>query len=297
MKWIGQYTNGNASVSIASDGTRIMETNDDEFDFAFPNSMDIKCTNRCDRNCLWCHENSTPDGLHGNILNEKFIDTLRPYTEVALGGGNILSHPHLEEFLMRLKERQVIANITINYYHFVANIHRLRVLRDSGLIFGLGVSVERYCEEQFINSLKEFPNAVLHVINGIISIHDLAKYYDHDLKLLILGYKCFRRGTDFYDRCRITVDINQMHLKQSLTQVIRGFKVVSFDNLALEQLDVKGLLTEEQWDRFFQGEDGNGNLYLDLVNRKFALSSRHSQTYDMMDSIDDMYAVIKQLAS
>ena len=38
--------------------------------------------------CPFCHEGSTTDGKFGDIMNEKFIDTLHPYQEVALGGGD-----------------------------------------------------------------------------------------------------------------------------------------------------------------------------------------------------------------
>jgi organic radical activating enzyme len=73
-------------------------------------------------NCAYCHEDSTISGKHGDILNPKFIDTLRPYTEIAIGGGNPLSHPVLIEFINILKSRNIIANITVNQVHFEKNI-------------------------------------------------------------------------------------------------------------------------------------------------------------------------------
>lgn len=87
-------------------GTLIRETKDDEFKPAFASNMDIKICNRCDMGCKFCHEGSTPDGKLGDILNEKFVDTLHPYQEVALGGGNVLEHPDLIPFLQKLKERK-----------------------------------------------------------------------------------------------------------------------------------------------------------------------------------------------
>lgn len=87
MKVLGRYKNGNYDVTLLSDGTKIRETEDDEFIPDFAESMDIKLTNHCSLGCPYCHEGSTPEGEHGDILNEKFIDTLHPYQEVALGGG------------------------------------------------------------------------------------------------------------------------------------------------------------------------------------------------------------------
>jgi len=97
MKLLGEYQNGNVHTQIFDDGTKIRETEDDEFRPAFAENMDIKICNRCTNPltggvmCPMCHEGSTPNGKLGDILNEKFIDTLHPYTEAALGGGDIFS--------------------------------------------------------------------------------------------------------------------------------------------------------------------------------------------------------------
>ncbi len=103
MELLEKYRNGNYITTILSDGTRIRETEDDEFIPTFAENMDIKICNCCDMNCKFCHEGSTPDGRLGDIMNEKFVDTLHPYQEVALGGGNVLEHPDLIPFLKKLQ--------------------------------------------------------------------------------------------------------------------------------------------------------------------------------------------------
>ena len=61
--WVS-YQNGNYTVSIDLEtGTKIRENDLDFFDAAFPESMDIKITNRCNMNCPMCHEDSKCDGL------------------------------------------------------------------------------------------------------------------------------------------------------------------------------------------------------------------------------------------
>ena len=45
MKILGSYKNGNFRTAIFEDGTKIRETNDDEFQAAFAENMDIKITN------------------------------------------------------------------------------------------------------------------------------------------------------------------------------------------------------------------------------------------------------------
>ena len=98
MELLGRYKNGNFHVAIFDDGTKIRETNDEEFTPDFAENMDIKICNVCDVLCPFCHEGSTKNGKLGDILNEKFIDTLHPYQEVAIGGGDITSHPDLIPF-------------------------------------------------------------------------------------------------------------------------------------------------------------------------------------------------------
>lgn len=51
------YTNGNHTVRIYSDGTKIKETidpNDDHFTYEFPESFDLKITDYCDAGCTYC---------------------------------------------------------------------------------------------------------------------------------------------------------------------------------------------------------------------------------------------------
>ena len=294
MKVLGSYTNGNYVVTINDDGTKIKETDADFFDAQFPESMDVKITNYCDMGCPMCHEDSSIQGKHGDILNVKFIDSLRPYTEMAIGGGNPLSHPDLIPFLEKLRSKSVIANMTVNQKHFMDNIEEIQRLIDEKLIYGLGVSLRKYSDE-FVNELSKFPNAVIHVINGIVCIDDLRKMYDKNLKLLILGYKIFRRGFDYAIQADMTIDNRQRQLYNELAEITKRFQVVSFDNKALDQLNVRRLLTDEQWNSFYQGDDGSHTMYVDLVKQEFALNSTSDETFELMDSIDEMFAVVKQI--
>ena len=72
------------------------------------------------------------------------------------------------------------------------------------------------------------------------------------------------------------------------------FKVISFDNLALKQLDVKNNLTEEQWKEFYQGDDGTMTMYVDGVKQEFAKTSTSPTRYNLLNNIDDMFKVIKE---
>lgn len=293
MGLLGRYKNGNFVTTILSDGTKIRETKDDEFIPAFAENMDIKICNYCDMGCKFCHEGSTINGKFGNILNEKFIDTLHPYQEVAIGGGDATSHPDLIPFLKKLKEQKVIANMTVNQIHFEKKHELIKKLVDEKLIYGLGVSLVNPTKH-FIELIKRYPNAVIHVINGVLKPSDIKALENNNLKMLILGYKHLRRGNEYFEEEQNDIETKQQWLYENLKDIIQKFKVVSFDNLAIEQLDIKRLLTQEEWDEFYMGDDGKVTYYVDMVERKFAQSSTapFNKRYDLLDSVDDMFEII-----
>lgn len=293
MNLLGVYKNGNFATKIFSDGTKIRETEDDEFIPEFAENMDIKISNYCDMGCKFCHEGSTKNGKHGDVLNQKFIETLHPYQEVALGGGDATSHPDLIPFLHKLKDRKVIVNMTVNQQHFEQKQELIKKLVDEKLIYGLGVSLVNPTDE-FISLIQQYPNAVIHVINGILKPSDVEMLSDKNLKMLILGYKQLRRGGEWYSEDHENIIIKQMWLKENLGGIIERFKVVSFDNLAIDQLEVKRLMSQEEWDEFYMGDDGSMTYYIDMVEQKFARSSTadFNRRYDLLDSVDEMFKKI-----
>lgn len=295
MELLGRYKNGNFHVAIFDDGSKIRETNDDEFVPDFAENMDIKICNVCDVLCPFCHEGSTKNGKLGDILNEKFIDTLHSYQEVAIGGGDVTSHPDLIPFLQKLKEKKVIANITVNQVHFERKQELIKKLVDEKLIYGLGVSLVNPTDH-FLKLTKQYPNAVIHVINGILSESDVEKLQNNDLKMLILGYKHLRRGNEYFEADQTEVENKQRWLYENLESLVDKFKVVSFDNLAIEQLQVKRLLSQEEWDKFYMGDDSEFTYYIDMVERRFAKSSTApmDQRHDLLDSTDDMFNKIRK---
>ena len=195
--WV-RYQNGNYFVSINLDnGTKIRETinpNATEFVADFPESADVKITNRCPYNCAFCHEGSNINGKHSDALHSHVWNTFCPYTEVALGGGSVTGYPDLVPLLERLKSLHLIPNITVRQEEFMSNLPLIRKLTDEKLIYGLGISLSNPNQEDFIKTVKEFPNAVIHVINGIVSLTELRKLANNNLKILILGYKEVRKG-------------------------------------------------------------------------------------------------------
>lgn len=292
-----RYKNGNYVVSInLEDGTKIRENNLDYFEAAFPESADICISQRCDNGCAFCYANCTPDGKKGD-LNAKFFDTLHPWTEIAINLNDV-TDSDLVPFLERMKAQNIIVNGTINQRHFMKHMDTVKMLVDKELIFGLGISLVDP-NADFISTVKQFKNAVIHVINGLITTANLRKLSNHGLKVLFLGYKDVGRGVNYKQDENILAKIHayQTTMYYFIEYVIRDkwFDVIAFDNLAISQLEPQRFMGKEEWNGMFMGDDGadgkltSASMYIDVVNNTFSVNSCSDEKFPIMDNIDDMY--------
>ena len=78
-------------------------------------------------------------------------------------------------------------------------------------------------------------------------------------------------GSQISDYLIKPVNPNQVWL--SLKKLIDNKKLISFDNLALEQLNIKRFLPENKWKEFYQGEH---SFYINAVDQYFSPSSRNN---------------------
>lgn len=295
-----KYKNGNYTVSINLDnGTKIRENDLDNLTPAFAENCDVTISTVCDGGCEWCYMDCTPNGKHGDIMSPKFLDTLHEWTELAING-NDLSHPDLIPFLEKMKKKNIIVNMTVNQKHFEAKRDIIKKLYSSKLIHGLGVSLVKPTYE-FIRLVKQYPNAVIHTIAGITDITDYRLLALNDLKVLILGYKDIGRGKSYLDddvKLNNYIETDMRILSYWVETMINDnwFKVISFDNLALKQLDVKSLLSDDEWNEFYAGDEGSHTFFIDLVEKKFAKNSMTSddEKHDLLDNVDDMFQVIRK---
>lgn len=278
---LGIYKNGNYKVIIYNDGTKIRFTKENSLIPDFPETADVKITDRCDGGCPFCYEGCTVKGNHGMLMNPdgtpywKFFENINPYTEIALNG-NDLTHPDLENFLNYLKTKKLIPNMTVNQKHFIKHYDLLKEWVDKKLIYGLGISLTDSTDKDFLKKAESFNNSVIHVINGIISSDDWDNMKDYKLKFLVLGYKDLQRGISYKNDNLEKIQHNQNHLRNNINNIIKQFPVISFDNLAIEQLDIKNNVfgdDNKKWNTFYMGDDGGFSLYIDLVKGQFAKNS------------------------
>jgi len=257
----------------------------------FPESIDLKITDYCDAGCAYCHEKSTRRGLPAdlnNILN--IVGGLPHGVELAIGGGNPLSHPELLWMLALLKEKGLVVNLTVNSVHLRQYVEAIEFLRKGKLIYGLGISYHPdYLS--IINAMSD-ENTVIHVIAGIHNTQDIRKLINKPKrKLLVLGYKQFGFGLKFY---KPEVEHCIREWKYWIGSFLRTPNTsISFDNLGLEQLEVKKLIPPEIWNERFMGNDGTFTMYIDAVRDEFARTSTGVRIAREGRTVQDIFAEIR----
>ena len=272
---ITKYQNGQVFVTIDQNGTKTRESYYSSWDLAnktleFPESIDIKITDYCDLNCKFCHENSTIQGKHADILNiVEAVDNLSPGIELAIGGGNPLDHPDLEDILIYFKSKGFISNLTVNAKHLkrLKYYNQLSKLLQEDLLYGLGISYRDITDLNVISQIN-YKHKVIHCILGEHSFNEI-KNLLKDNQVLLLGYKQYGRGVDNHSQ-KIEKEI--LNTKSNILTLLMGGKI-SFDNLAIKQLDLKNVLDNETWNKYYMGDDGEVTMYYDAINNNFAVNS------------------------
>lgn len=247
---------------LCSDGTR--------YDIGtgrpdYPLSIDLKITEICNHQCPWCYENSTNKGNHGNVDN--ILEALKELpvgTEVAIGGGNPLTHPELNRLVRILSNRGLICNMTIRDFDVTPDLVIPKGIKALGVSMTPGINPKSY-----IDKLKEINSYfVCHLILGVNSLDDYIKAKQYFPRLLWLGFKNIGRGKswpkDSIDEIRKSI-IKDLYLGIN--------NIVSFDNKAVSQLNLQSAFLKSEWDRNYLGDDFTKSMFVDGVRETYSKSS------------------------
>lgn len=334
IKQLSRYTNGDYKVTLYEDGTKIRKSYTDNPVADFPENIDLKITNKCDLGCPYCHENSTPCGKQGHFNYNFLWTLKRGTELAIGGGNIFemcnkeveRENRDLSAFLTFCKTEKIIPSITVNqahidltgleeysdkWYEISDNLDLLSKWIDRDLIQGIGISyngnpnfmdnIIAYFEDNKevfdINYLVEKTlknKIVVHTIAGVHSYEDIQKLKGKVDKILVLGYKDLRRGHTYKDNKSEEIKKNIESLKKNFHQLIQNFEVVSFDNLAIEQLEIKGKLFKDEWEKYFMGEDGTHTMYIDLVEGEYARSSTSTERFKIEDDIKTMFKKVRR---
>jgi len=276
------YNNGNYQVIIKEDGTKIRKSLDGEFRPSRVETLDINLSNKCSGGCKYCYINATPEGKDGDF-NLLFKMDIPDYTELAINYNGI--HDKFDKFMSGEGTCDWIINLTINSKLFSDEnqLNKIQSWIDNGNLKGIGISTNEYINIPLVTN-----NIVFHTIAGITPTQEIIKMLNDNKKVLILGFKQLGRAED------IKIDLANWDI-DSILNTKKG--LLSFDNLAIDQLDLKNKVSNEIWKTHYMGEEGTTSFYIDLVTNTFSKSSIDSNT--KIDATDlttkEMFKIIRRI--
>lgn len=268
------YINGDYKVIINSLGTKIRIGVGEA---AFPESVDLKITGYCDAACRYCHESSTIKQGHApfdEII--AFMNQMNRGTELAIGGGNPLAHPHIAEIIDAARSFALVPNVTINEKHIESYSSKYKAA-------GLGVSVSTDPDWNLLRKIRnKHDHVIYHVINRVHNPEILQQLSEEvpGAKALILGFKDYGFGATY-------------HLKNDNEIIWQNINIpIYFDNLAIKQLDVQNKISEKIWESRYMGDDGTHTMFVDLVTNSFAKNST-SKRMPYMGCLKEAFETVK----
>lgn len=273
-----QYQNGNSTIELSEDGTRVI-TYDDTLQLQYPLNIDIRVSTNCAFGynpktgkavCDFCHESARTDGVECDYEDLKSkLSELPKGIELAVGANELT--PGLNSFIMWASLNGYVVNLTLNQGHINKSKLLLKFLMLSGNIKGLGISYRSSLHWNVPDFILDNPNTVFHVIAGIDDINDVLSLKERGVKkILVLGEKDFGFNQG-------NVNLETKKHKEWLwyiSKLFHTFDVTSFDNLGLEQMRVKRFFNDDMWEEFNQGEH---SFYINAVDKYFAPSSRSNE--------------------
>lgn len=281
---IAQGHNGNAYITLYADGTREVEYPDSGLVLDHPLNVDVRLSEQCQFGldertgksvCDFCHESARTVGRDCDVPALVYrLAQLPRTTEIAIGINKI--DDHLIDFLDRMRNLKYIVNGTINQGLVQTGEHN----RIIDYLHGIGISF-RSLAWNLDDPVYRHPNTVMHVISGIDSFTAVKSLTERVGKILVLGEKDFGFNAG-------RVDLTTASHREWYRGIheLFGKAVVSFDTLALEQLNIKRFFRDDKWQRFYQGEE---SIYIDAVAGVYKPSSRSGDSRPWLGSIGEYY--------
>lgn len=168
---------------------------------SFPQLVDLIISDQCYHNCNYCYRNCTPTGKVASIETiYHYLESLYNLgtMEVALGGGDLLKYPHLDDLLNLVKEfrkQNMIINTTI------------RVNADNN---------EKPIQDYIIRKFMETFNGIAFSIDKHYQLSDIKKYINERSSIQIIP----ELGAGYFHSAIID-EIKESNLK---TVTLLGFK-------------------------------------------------------------------------
>lgn len=267
--------------------------NFDTYIASAPELVDIKLTDWCDLACKFCYQDSTKKGLHAPFQAIKAIidDLARAGVfEVALGGGEPMSHPDFLAILKYCRSKDIVPNFTTKNYKALATPEFVQY---ADLCGSVGVSIATPDDVadlmQYDDKIQvSFHKISLQVAMGAQSEDDFKSMLTmlEDTKsfrgMILLGYKDVGRGhrakgVRWYEHGRVDGGDAIAIFKAFQTNRRRVHQWGPYMTLSMDTEMVRS--TEKYLEKhgvraeLYMKNEGRVSCYIDAVSMKIAPSS------------------------
>lgn len=283
----------------------------------FPELVDLKISDYCDLGCSFCYQNSTRRGKHGDLQVIKDVISKLSHLgtfEIAIGGGEPLQYPHLEEVIHHANACGITANFTTKDYKTLSK-------RGDLLHYIGGVAVSVATPEEVYDAIKWLADLTTEERSRVsFQVPVGAQTYEQFVELIaaiacysirrvtLLGYKMVGRGTaskyhSFEDK------LGDIFFKQEPYRwdETRFYTATVYPNLSVgidTQLAQKApefiaKLPHQVVDKVVMYKEGLHSCYIDAVKKQIAPSSYcHPELYQplVIDQIGDTFNEISSAA-
>jgi len=245
---------------------------------ATPELVDLKITNRCKNGCKFCYMDSNDEGAHAELeVVKNIVDALSKLEvfEIALGGGDVLTHPHFEEIVRHCHYRGITPNITIRDFDWLRDDRRIAFLKK--FIGGVAVSAGEHLEATLVglnpiiqyHDLRSENKISVQVIDGVVRDFNQASQNSlANTTLTVLGYKNTGRGKQFNPYVKpetITLrDLQAAHVN-SKSRIGVDTAYIANHKKEFDELEIPS--------EFYTEEEGKFSMFIDAVRSECAMSS------------------------
>jgi organic radical activating enzyme len=266
-----------------------------------PELIDIKLTDYCPYECTFCYQGSTKEGRHVDTESFKeIINQLHEYGvfEIALGGGEPTLHPHFDELINYINEKNIVVNITTRNTTWIKKY--IDELFEGFSNFGYKPKIKAVAisteDTEIIDQIDTYINKVSrkerrryvsideikkHIqFQYIVGINEklesiLLKCIFDQYRVTLLGYKTTNRGSLLKPK------------KEEWMKVVQklgwGRSCVGIDTVLAKEC--KDIMSEEFDELLLEKHEGRFSCYIDAVNYKIGPSS-FCAAEDMMPFTD-----------
>lgn len=250
----------------------------------YPELIDVKITDFCATGCEYCYQGSTVEGKHAKSMHRTISACAdMKVFEVAIGGGEPLSHPNFVSILQQFRRSGIVPNFSTRNTSWLENPEKAKEIMNlcGSWAFSADSDDDLHEIEKEV-SYRGYEPPSIHVVVGATSRWEFQKIIEfckeHYWHVVLLGYKTTGRGKD------VTPKNDWSWLDVLKKAKGDQYMKVSIDTALLAKHSDE-LKKEKIAEAFLERREGRFSMYIDAVANTYGPSS-YCDPEEMIDIPD-----------